>query len=602
MPASPAYDLGKWMNTMKDIYVKMHLGASENESIEQSTNGWNTVEKREFLNWMKYYKSGDHRKYKTAQHSYYVNEDVGGYFMPNPKGIPSPISSLNKQIETLPEVVKATPPPEPSKEEKQKAVEDLRRKLMGRLNSTEKLLTSQQGRIFAGDSFARLLKSLHELKQEIQFVSNINASAQTCVDLIIRQANILQSEGFTEPSQFMVKLAQNVPGNYDFNLGSTPAGGSQPDAGGNLGNPNAPTNADISTPAPAAADLNAPADSNAPAATPPDPGADPNAAPAENGPADAPDPEDLQAPKTGVSGFLERMENVFTLLDVDKNEVEDGTKDEVIVEPDEEILEQEIDVDDDNHMTVALFDPDMVVVAQTTLPRAEDLPTPEATEPVPKQQNLEVDSPAAVPQDNMPAGNADAVNMTTEQAQAGPDVDQAKNDFDALIDSAFANLSVSDVVAKLESVNKIFRNREISRQLAIVDVMLDRLGLASYFPTLAEATNKQLEANQYCLTRIEDILSKLRGSIQSNDDENIELGDGDQAQNPGAKSLQQNFEQAEKKEKAKKNMRKQVEDKEMFEKAKPELEVENVPEDIAAQPAPVVEQPLQRQMPVQPTV
>src|SRR5208282_4811112 len=102
-----------------------------------------------------------------------------------------------------------------------------------------------------------------------------------------------------------------------------------------------PTNADISTPAPAA-DPNAPVDPNAPAATPTDPGADPNAAPAENGPVDAPDPEDLQAPKTGVSGFLERMENVFTLLDVDKNEV----KDEVIVEPDEAILDQEIDIDD----------------------------------------------------------------------------------------------------------------------------------------------------------------------------------------------------------------------------------------------------------------
>jgi hypothetical protein len=594
MSSTPAYDLGKWMNTMKDIYVKMHLGASENESVEQSTNGWNTVEKREFLNWMKYYKSGDHRKYKAAQNSYYVNDNVGGYFMPNPKSIPNPISSLNKQIETLPEVIKATPPPEPSKEEKRKAIEDLRKKIMGRLNSAEKLLSSQQGHMFAGESFSRLLKSIHELKQEIQFANNINASAQTCVDLIVRQANILQAEGFASPSQFMVKLAQNVPGNYDFNLGSTPAGGSQPDAGGNLGNPNAPTNADISTPAPAAADPNAPADPAAPAATPSDPGADPNAAPAENGPVDAPDPEDLQAPKTGVPGFLERMENVFTLLDVDENEV----KDEVSVEPDEAILDQDIDVEDKHHLTVSSASPDLIALGQLAPRQPQDLPTPAQTDPTATpapEQNLEVESPAeastGAPEGN---GEAGATNMTPEQAQAGPDVDQAKTDFDALIDSAFANLSVADVIAKLEAVNKIFRNREISRQLAIVDVMLDRLGLASFFPTLAEATNKQLEANQYCLTRIEDILSKLRGSVQTDE---ITLDGDQQAQSPDVQSLQQNLEQAEHKEKSRKNMRKQVEDKEMFEKAKPELEVENVPEELAGQPAPTLEQPAPRQAP-----
>ena len=573
----PAYDLGKWMNTMKDIYVKIHLGASENESVVQSTNDWDTVERREFIEWMKYYKSGDQYKYKTAQHSYYVSDTVNGYYMPNPKSVPNPISSLNKNIEQIPEVVKNTPPPEPTKEEKRKAIEDQRRKILGRLNSAEKLLSSQQGQMFAGADFERLLNAIYELKRQIQIVNKISVSAQTCVDLIIRQANILQSEGFAAPSQFMIKLAQNVPGNFDFNLGTTPAGGSRPDAGGNLGNPNAPTNEDLAAKPPAAADPNAP---------PPDPNA---VAPVPNPP--TPDEEDA-ASETGIPGFLERMENVFTLDNMDTNEAEDMVE----VDQDEALLDQDIDVEDKHQLVVSSFDPELVVLGQNVPQRVpEALPTQEQTDPVPAEQpegavqNLEVESPVETPK-----GNADATNMTSEQAQAGPDVDQAKNDFDALIDSAFANLSVADVVAKLESVNKIFRNREISRQLAIVDVMLDRLGLASYFPTLAEATNKQLEANQYCLTRIEDILSKLRGSIQTDD---IELDGEDQPENSGAQQLKQTLEQTEQKEKAKKDMRKKVEEKEMFEKAKPELEVENVPEDLAGQLAPAIEQPAPRQPP-----
>ena len=39
--------------------------------------------------------------------------------------------------------------------------------------------------------------------------------------------------------------------------------------------------------------------------------------------------------------------------------------------------------------------------------------------------------------------------------------------------------------------------------------MLNKLGISGFFPALAEATRSALESNQYCQTRVEEILSKL---------------------------------------------------------------------------------------------
>lgn len=90
---------------------------------------------------------------------------------------------------------------------------------------------------------------------------------------------------------------------------------------------------------------------------------------------------------------------------------------------------------------------------------------------------------------------------------------QQERSFEDLVETVFSNVKLSDVINKLEELSRIFKTREISRQLAIVDMMLDKLGLASFFPNLSEATNKTLEANQYVLTRIEDVLSTLRGAL-----------------------------------------------------------------------------------------
>lgn len=536
-PIGPIYDLGKWMVAMKDIYIKMHFGVNKNAGVEEITKEWSPLEKKDFLEWLKYYESGDFNKYKKAQNSYYVNDDLN-YFIPNPPNqkpvAPSPIATINNVPGAPPIAVQK--PQEVSQEDKRKLVEDQRRKILGRLNSAEKLLSSHQGQLFAGPDFERLLSAIYELKKQIQTVNKIHLSAQTCIDLIVRQANILNKQGFQNASSFMIKLAQNTPGDFSFNLGDTPAGGSQPQGGGSLGN-NMPPAQDLMTPPP---NLDAGTSDN-----------------------------------KGIDEFLENMEGAgFTKEDDGKAEDDAAAEDEVDIGSDDVLMDQEI-IPDDKALTVeAQALPDVAPEAAPPGPPAEIRPPRRA----PKPENLEVESPAPA------EGDAVGTGMTPEQAQKGPDVEQAKSDFDALIDSAFANLKVSDVITKLDSVNNIFRTREISRQLAIVDVMLDRLGLAAYFPTLAEATNKQLEANQYCLTRIEDILSKLRGTIQTKE---LDLEGANAQTNPQATEVKDKLEQADQKEKARKNMKKQLEEQQMFEKSKPQGEVEGVPQELAAQPTEV---------------
>src|SRR5258708_12964151 len=80
MGGKKKYGNKKWLGAMKGIYVKLNLGTSKNAATDQITKEWDPVEKREFLNWLKYYESGDYIKYKKAQHSYYVNDDIN-YFL-----------------------------------------------------------------------------------------------------------------------------------------------------------------------------------------------------------------------------------------------------------------------------------------------------------------------------------------------------------------------------------------------------------------------------------------------------------------------------------------------------------------------------------------
>lgn len=177
---------------------------------------------------------------------------------------------------------------------------------------------------------------------------------------------------------------------------------------------------------------------------------------------------------------------------------------------------------------------------------------PEAAAPVtPKDDGLEVQE------------NPVATEVVTE----------VTNPFDKKMDQLFNTVKIEDVVQKLEDLTKVYKTREMPRQLSVIDMMLDHLGLASFFPTLAEATNRALDSNQYILTRLEDIASRLRGTVQTN---SIDLkGQSPIPSSPELDASRNQLQEEQDKEKARKKMKKEQELAEVNpSKPEPSLEVE----------------------------
>lgn len=96
--------------------------------------------------------------------------------------------------------------------------------------------------------------------------------------------------------------------------------------------------------------------------------------------------------------------------------------------------------------------------------------------------------------------------------EVSADVDEEDNT-DDVIEAALKHVTINDVITRLEMLVSIYNQREISRQLSILDIMMDRIGIASFFPSLGEAMSKALDANQYIGNRLEEILTKLKGSL-----------------------------------------------------------------------------------------
>ena len=88
--------------------------------------------------------------------------------------------------------------------------------------------------------------------------------------------------------------------------------------------------------------------------------------------------------------------------------------------------------------------------------------------------------------------------------------------------------------------------------------MMDRLGIGSFFPSLGESTRSALESNSYVSTRIEDILSKLQGSLASNDADQL-FDNTTGPTTPEAINLANNLQRNEDEETKRKDLRKQRE-------------------------------------------
>lgn len=71
------------------------------------------------------------------------------------------------------------------------------------------------------------------------------------------------------------------------------------------------------------------------------------------------------------------------------------------------------------------------------------------------------------------------------------------------------DISIGNAAAKLDEVAGMLADRRIIRLLAEFDIMLDKIGIASMFPELAESQSKLIDAFSYALTRVTKMMGQL---------------------------------------------------------------------------------------------
>lgn len=104
------------------------------------------------------------------------------------------------------------------------------------------------------------------------------------------------------------------------------------------------------------------------------------------------------------------------------------------------------------------------------------------------------------------AGPSEAIGRALTK---GEPVETSHGDvFDELAGTG-GQIDLGQAAVKLEEVAARLADRRTIRQLAEFDIMLDKLGIASLFPELAEAQSKLIDAYSYALVRVTKMLGML---------------------------------------------------------------------------------------------
>lgn len=416
---APEYNINKWVETMRQMYILMHKGYSRNIAFDASTKDWDKMEKFDFKNWLGFYEGNGHKSYKTAQNYYQVGN--GGYLpLPQQKqnnNLPGPIPDMASVSDDLLKAQEQERMAEIERQRKAAEKESVAyqiKALIGRLNSAEKIATTKGlDKALGPDVYKRWLETLHALKREIQVANVKSAQSRTIQDLLFKNANKLNNR---LGAAWIYKIAQMDP------TGEMP----------------------------------------------------PEGEPVESG-------EGVEMPveEEGEDAMSEFVMN----LNGKSKDYDENDSDDIVVEEGE----------DDGNIIVAEDDNyDIRVYAQEA-----------------PGEGLEEVAPVGAPEGEV------VPEVEKEPLDAKPP--------EPLAGELLGNVTIEDAIAKLEGVIQIYQNRELSRQLAIVDIMLHQLGISSYFTNLGEATQKALESNQYVLSRLQDVLSRLQGSVLNPTAEKINM-------------------------------------------------------------------------------
>lgn len=235
-------------------------------------------------------------------------------------------------------------------------------------------------------------------------------------------------------------------------------------------------------------------------------------------PAPAIPPAPVEKPKKEKTALEKLLDNIDTSGLTDSNKTEDENESE------------------DGELEVELDEPETVLwVSAQAAPAA----APEAPAPAPAAPRAPA-SPGA--------GNGDL-----EVSLDGQD----NSEVDALLDNAFKNITVEDLIGKLESVNSIFSNRTISKELSTIDLMANYLGLSSYLNSISEIISKNNDASNYVQSRMIELINTLRGASSKSE---LDLTAPDNAQSPQTQAVQQALRLQKEKEDNRKQTRKEMDD------------------------------------------
>lgn len=517
----PQRDTNKWLMALKDIKYKQRAGLPYKEAIRASVQTWNKMEVFDFLNWMKYYEEGAPMKYKFAQ-VWYENGQPG-YFLhikPDAPKEEAPVVDTNPVRDAEEEATR--------QEEKRSVIEKQRSKIIGRLDSAEKLLRSPEGQQFAGAELEQLMEAIYTLKKKVQLVNKLSVSTRLYEDMIVREGNVLKRSGFNKAAAMLYSLAQTAGQSGQAATGQQYGGvvpmDSQPPAdpsgAGQSGMPNGYVNLSVNDPTQPnnvnefqpsldalSADVpppGAPSGSTPPPASGP-PAAEPTAQSSPPLPVESPQP-------AGIKEFIENM-----------NEGNMSGADDQLRVSDEDDLSVS-----DHEEELMVTEAQMVPTIPPGVPPAvlEDVPTTD--DPKPEKgdiANLPPPGPDVPPAPKAPkgpkapGGGVDEEPLTvTEDDIPGPDTPSGGGNgstLDSRIDATFDAVTMEEIIDELEDISRYYKVREMPRRLARLDMMFDSKGISAYFPSLAEAQKSALDANNYIATRIDDILSKVRGSMAS---------------------------------------------------------------------------------------
>lgn len=452
----PKYDTNKWVAALNDLQIRARVYGSFKMAFDYVVGSWeDSDEKNDFARWLKFYADGGATLYKKAQ---IMNIPIQA--IPGLNNSSKDYKSTDNNITNIKQKPKLT-------------VDDIRKKILARIFSIEKILSSPEGREYADKSMDKLFDSLLVLKKYVLQTKN----ASMYDDVVNRETNRLVKKGCNTSLINLFKKVAQLP--------------ELPDMGGE--------------------------------------------APAEESSGQS--VSQTGSPEQGEKAIKEFKENV-----IGKDAIEETGK-KIIEKFKKDIVDNQLKVKSwynintpelERFEKIANSIMSLVndtkkhirVVAQMVQPPIQTPATPPA-------ETL-TEEPEMAPEAALPTGNKEDAqpkpDLSKERQQANekelakenltpqktPDNASLLGIDTDVIDKALESITMNDVIARLQALSRVFQNREIARQLSIVDLMLDKLGISGFFPALAEATRSALESNQYCQTRIEEVLNKLISTTDEN--------------------------------------------------------------------------------------